>query len=79
VATPERSCSREAHLRGVDVSRGGWPLHDISISNIVWYITGGRGEGASYILQVWAITGWGGVPKQRVGAQRTVLIRAQKP
>jgi len=26
-----------------------------------------------------AVTVWGGVPKQRVGAQRIVLIRAQRP
>jgi len=26
-----------------------------------------------------AVTGWGGVPKQRVGAQRIVLIRALRP
>jgi len=32
-----------------------------------------------YCAILWAMTGWDGVPKQRVGAQRMVLIRAQKP
>jgi len=41
-------------------------------------MTGGRGE-TVYCAIVRAMTGWGGVPKQRVGAQRIVLIRAQKP
>ena len=41
-------------------------------------ITGGRGE-TLYCAIVRAMTGWGGVPKQRVGAQRIVLIRAQTP
>jgi len=40
-------------------------------------IMGGRGR--LYCAIVWAMTGWGGVPKQRVGAQRIVLIRAQRP
>jgi len=39
---------------------------------------GGRWE-ALYCAIVWAMTGCGGLPKQRVGAQRIVLIRAQKP
>jgi len=30
-------------------------------------ITGGRGE-TLYCAIVWAMTGWGGVPKQRIGA-----------
>ena len=41
-------------------------------------ITGGRGE-TLYCAMVRAVTVWGGVPKQRVGAQRIVLIRAQRP
>jgi len=41
-------------------------------------ITEGRGE-ILYCAIVWAMTGRGGVPKQRVGAQRIVLIRAQRP
>jgi len=41
-------------------------------------ITGGRGE-TLYCAIVRAVTVWGGVPKQRVGAQRIVLIRAQRP
>ena len=41
-------------------------------------ITGGRGE-PLYCAIVRAVTVWGGVPIQRVGAQRIVLIRAQRP
>jgi len=41
-------------------------------------ITGSRGV-TLYCAVVRAVTVWGGVPKQRVGAQRTVLIRAQRP
>ena len=41
-------------------------------------ITGGRGE-TLYCAIVRAVTVWGGVPVQRVGAQRIVLIRAQRP
>ena len=41
-------------------------------------ITGGRRE-TLYCAIVRAVTVWGGVPKQRVGAQRIVLIRAQRP
>ena len=41
-------------------------------------ITGGRGK-KLYCAIVWAIAGCGGVPKERVGAQRIVLIRAQEP
>jgi len=37
-------------------------------------ITGGRRE-TLYCVIVWAMTGWGGVPNQRVGAQRIILIR----
>jgi len=39
---------------------------------------GGRG-GTLYWAIVWAMTGWGGVPKQRVGAQRIVSIRDKGP
>jgi len=41
-------------------------------------ITRCRGQ-TLYCAIVWAMTGWGGVPTQRVGAQRIVLIRAQRP
>jgi len=41
-------------------------------------ITGGRGV-TLHCAIVRAVTVWGGVPKQRVGAQRIVLIRAQRP
>jgi len=57
------------------------PLQDIAIANIVWYIfaiTRGRRE-TLYCAIVRAVTVSGGVPKQRVGAQRIVLIRAQRP
>jgi len=40
--------------------------------------TGGRRE-TLYCAIVRAVTVWGGVPKERVGAQRIVLIRAQRP
>jgi len=40
-------------------------------------IAGDRGE-TWYCAIVWAMMRWGGVPKQRVGAQRVVLVRAQR-
>jgi len=40
-------------------------------------ITGGRGQ--TLLPNSVGDDGWGGVPKQRVGAQRMVLIRAQEP
>jgi len=40
---------------------------------------GGSGGKTFYCAIVWAMTEWGGVPKQRVGAQRIVLIRAERP
>jgi len=41
-------------------------------------ITGGRGETLCCAI-VCAMTGWGGVPNQRVRTRRIVLIRAQRP
>jgi len=41
-------------------------------------ITGCRWETLCCAI-LWAMPGWGGVPKQRVGAQRMVLISSQTP
>jgi len=41
-------------------------------------ITGGRGQTLCCAI-VCAMTGWGGVPNQRVRTRRIVLIRAQRP
>jgi len=56
-----------------------WPLHDIAIANIVWYILQSQGVGGNIILRNSVGDDVGGGAKQRVGAQRIVLIRAQKP
>jgi len=55
-------------------------LYTILPSPIVYgiYCNNGGSEGTLYCAIVWAMTGRGEVPKQRVCVQRTVLILAQK-
>jgi len=56
-------------------------LYTILPSPIVYgiYCNNVGSEGTLYFAIVWAMTGRGGVPKQRVCVQRTVLILARKP
>jgi len=58
-----------------------WPLHDIVITNIVWYILqlrGGRG-GVSILRKSLCDKRGSGVPKQRWCWQRISLTRAHMP
>jgi len=58
-----------------------WPSHDIATAKycVVYIaITGGRWETLHCAIP-WAMPEWGEVPKQRVGAQRIVVNRAQTP
>jgi len=57
-----------------------WPLHDIAMPTLCGIYCNNGGSVANIILRnCVGDIGVRGVPKQTVGAQRTVLIRAQKP
>jgi len=45
-----RNAQRDAPLLG-RCSRAAWPLHDIAITNVVWYILQERGQGVNNIVR----------------------------
>jgi len=58
----------------------GWPLHDIAMTNIVWYTLQQWKSGGNNLLRNRVgDNGVGGVPTQRRCLKRKLLMCAQKP
>jgi len=74
-----RCCKRQRTEGGYDGSGLAFTRYCHDQYCVVYIaITGGRGA-TLYWAILWTLGGEGGVPKQRVGAQRIVLICAQNP